>query len=123
MPEPTPVPLWTSTPSVDAENPSRPPISIFAASRHRDYGPQVWVPETGHSAAAFTRLLPTPRRIGLVTLEAVPADAVTRDLRLRPGPCRHHHPAPALRVLRHRAHRLPSTPPAEYTSSASPAIP
>jgi hypothetical protein len=50
-------------------------------------------------------------------LGAVSSGTGPRDPRLRPVPPRHHHPASALRLL-----RPSSTPPAGYTSWASPPI-
>ena len=47
-------------------------------------------------------------------LGAVPAGAGARDPRVRLVPPRHHHPAPAVRVLRHRARHPPGAHPRRH---------
>ena len=50
-------------------------------------------------------------------LDRVPTGAGARDLRLRPVPRRHHHLAPAVRVLRHRARHPPGAHPRGHRPS------
>ncbi len=50
-------------------------------------------------------------------LDAVLPNASPGDPRLRPVPPRHDHPAPALRILRHRAHQPPGAHPGRHRPS------
>ena len=56
---------------------------------------------------------PSPRRAG-PDVDRVPARAGTRDPGLRLASPRHHHPAPAVCLLRHRARHPPRTHPRRH---------